>query len=192
MKPLFLFVGPSGCGKTTVTELLESRYDESAIRSYTTRQPRYDNEDGHVFISDEEFGELKNLVAYTKYNEHKYGTTEEQVDNASLYVVDIPGVETLLENYRNTERPIRVFYLDSSVKTRIRRMLDRHDSDTAIVGRLYNDEEYDWYKKLDHLVWHYKNNEQRNIELYKIDANENIENVLEQVLYYIKQNNVLE
>lgn len=185
---LFLFVGPSGCGKTTVTTLLEDRYNERAIRSYTTRKPRFENEDGHTFISEEEFNNLTDLVAYTKYNGFLYGTTVEQLDNATLYVLDIPGVETLLENYKNTARPICVFYLDSTVKTRIRRMIDRHDSDTAIVGRLYNDEEYDWYKKLDHLVWHYKNNERRDVELYKIDANENIENVLEQVLYYIRIN----
>ena len=188
MKPLYLFVGPSGCGKTTVTGLLETRHNEIAIRSYTTRKPRYKDEDGHIFISDNEFNELKNLVAYTNYNDNKYGTTEEQLDKASLYVVDIPGIETLLENYKNTKRRIRIFYFDSTVTTRIKRMLDRGDSDTAIVGRLYNDEEYGWYHKLSQVAWHYKNNEQRNVELYKIDANEDIENVLEQVLYYIRIN----
>lgn len=191
-KPLYLFVGPSGCGKTTITHLLEERYKEKSIRSYTTREPRYEGEDGHIFISDEEFRSLTDLVAYTKYNGFKYGTTASQLDEATLYVVDIPGVGTLFENYKNTKRQICVFYLDSSVRTRIKRMLERGDSDTAIVGRLYNDEEFDWYRQLERLVWHYKNNEQRNVELYKIDANENIENVLEQVLYYIKQNNVLE
>ena len=65
-------------------------------------------------------------------------------------------------------------------------MMDRGDSDTAIIGRLLNDEEYNWYHKLDQLTWHYKYNEQRNVDLYTINANEDIENVLEQVLYYIK------
>lgn len=185
--PLYLFVGPSGCGKTTVTGLLESRYGHKAIRSYTTRRPRYEGEDGHKFISSLEFDALENLVAYTVYNGFRYGVTEDQIDNATLYVIDIPGVETLLENYKNTEREVRIFYLDSTVKTRIDRMTDRHDSDSAIIKRLYYDEAFDWYRQLDKLVWDYKNNKHRNVELYKINANENIENVLEQVLYYMKK-----
>lgn len=184
--PLFLFVGPSGCGKTTITGLLESKYGYKAIRSYTTRQPRYVGEDGHTFVSNLAFGALKNLVAYTVYNGYPYGTTEDQLNNADLYVVDIPGVETLLQNYKN-ERAVCIFYFDSTVRTRIDRMVDRNDSDAAIIKRLYNDEAFDWYRKLDALVWNYKNIEHKNVELYKINANEGIENVLEQVLYYMKK-----
>ena len=64
-------------------------------------------------------------------------------------------------------------------------MLDRHDSDTAIVGRLHNDEAFDWCSKLDHIVWHYANIEYKNVELYKIDANKSKEEVLEMILYYM-------
>lgn len=184
-KPLFLFVGQSGSGKTTITEILESKYNYKSIRSYTTREKRYAEEDGHIFISDTEFNDLKNIVAYTEYNNFKYGTTKEQLDNAMLYVVDISGVETLLKNYKNEERPICIFYLNSTVTNRIERMIDRNDSDTAIIGRLHNDEMYDWYDKLNKIVWHYAKNEHRNVELYKINANGNISEVLDQILYYI-------
>ena len=185
-KPLYLFVGPSGCGKTTITGLLETRYGCKAIRSYTTRQPRYEDEDGHIFVSSLAFGALENLVAYTVYNGFRYGVTEDQVDNSDLYVIDIPGVETLLQNYKDAERKVCIFYFDSTVTTRIDRMTDRHDSDSAIIKRLYYDEAFDWYRQLDKLVWDYKNNKHRDVELHKINANEDIENVLRQVLYYIK------
>ncbi len=184
--PLFLLVGPSGSGKTTVAEELESRYNYKSVWSYTTRPKRHVGEKYHTFISDAEFDNLTNMVAYTVYNGYKYCTTKEQLDAADVYVVDIPGVETLLQNYQ-TDRPIVVFYFDSTVTTRINRMIDRHDCDTAIVGRLHNDEAFDWYSKLDHIVWHYTNIEHKNVELYKIDANKSKEEVLDMVLYYIQQ-----
>ena len=169
--PLFLFVGPSGSGKTTAVEELAKSYE---------------NETGHTFITDAQFDELENIVAYTVYNDYKYCTTKDQLDLVSTYVVDLPGVETLLQNYK-TDRPIVIFYFDSTVTTRINRMLDRHDSDTAIVGRLHNDEAFDWCSKLDHIVWHYANIEYKNVELYKINANKNKEEVLELVLYYMER-----
>ena len=184
--PLFLLVGPSGSGKTTVSETLAKNYGYPTVESYTTRPRRYDGETGHTFITEAEFDELNNIIAYTTYNGFGYCTTKDQLDLVSTYVVDLPGVETLLQNYK-TDRPIVIFYFNSTVTTRINRMLDRHDSDTAIVGRLHNDEAFDWYDKLDHIVWHYTNIEHKNVELYKIDANKSKEEVLEMVLYYMKR-----
>ena len=184
--PLFLLVGPSGSGKTTVAETLAKSYGYPTVESYTTRPRRYDGETGHMFITEAEFDELKDIVAYTEYNGFRYCTTKDQLDLVSSYVVDIPGVETLLQNYQ-TDRSIAVFYFDSTVTTRIDRMIDRHDCDTAIVGRLHNDEAFDWYDKLDHIVWHYSNIKGKDVELHKINANKSKEEVLEMVLYYMEQ-----
>lgn len=183
-KPLYLFIGRSASGKTTIADILEQKYGLVQTSSYTTRPPRYEGEIGHVFISDAEFDKLENIVAYTEYNGYRYAATAEQIDNISIYVVDIPGVETLLERYHN-DRPIMVFYFDASVRTRIERMLNRHDCDAAIVSRLYNDEAFDWEGKLAELVWKYKDNEQRNITLYNIDANRTLDAVLGQVELWI-------
>ena len=185
-KPLFLFVGPSGCGKTTVVQNLENKYGYKTVQSFTTRPRRYDDEVGHTFITDDEFDMLQDIVAYTNYNGFRYCTTKDQLDSVTSYVVDIPGVETLLKNY-NTNRTIVVFYLESTVKVRIERMIDRHDSDTAIIGRLHNDEEFDWYNKLDKIVWHYNNIKNKYVELHKINANKNEEDVIAQVLYHMKR-----
>ena len=184
--PFFLLVGPSGCGKTTVAETLAKNYGYPTVESYTTRPKRYESETGHIFLTESQFDELENIVAYTTYNGFRYCTTKDQLNLVSTYVVDLPGVETLLQNYQ-TDRPIVIFYFDSTVTTRIDRMIDRHDCDTAIVGRLHNDEAFDWYGKLDHIVWHYTNIEHRDVELYKINANKNKEEVLEMVLYYMRQ-----
>lgn len=180
-KPLLLFVGKSGSGKTTAANYLESNKDFNQLQSYTTRPKRYEDETGHTFITDEEFDKLKNIVAYTEYNGFKYGATKDQIDEVDIYVIDVPGVKTLLKKYK-TDRPIYVIYLETSVYTRISRMLDRHDSDAAIVSRLYTDEKYDWINKLKKII----NNSRKNVELFIVDANKEQEDVIDQILWYIE------
>lgn len=187
-KHLYLLVGKSASGKTTIATLLEKIYGHKQVNSYTTRRPRRPDEQGHIFIKESEFDQLGELAAYTVYNNHRYGVTYEQLKECSVYVIDIPGCESLLKNINGT-RPIRVIYFDAAVSTRIDRFIDRHTSDMEIVSRLrHDDTTEDWYRQLEKLVWHYKNIEQQDVELHKIDANENIENVLKQVLYYMNEN----
>lgn len=181
---LYLFVGKSASGKTTIADELEEKYGLKQTCSYTTRPPRYDGEIAHTFITDEEFDALENIVAYTEYNGFRYAATSNQLDEVSIYVVDIPGVRTLLEKYKS-DRKIVIIYFDASIRTRIDRMIDRHDSDMAIVSRLYNDEGSDWEKDLNSLVWHYQHNVGRDVEVNKIDANHHMENVLMQIANYI-------
>lgn len=183
-RPLYLFVGRSASGKTTVANILERVGKYNQLQSYTTRLKRSDDEVGHTFISDEEFDKLENIIGYTEYNGHRYCSTAEQVDAADVYVIDVPGVETLLERYKN-DRKIIVLYFNASVRTRIDRMIGRHDCDSAIISRLYNDEEFDWQNELNKIVWNYKNNEDKNVEMYVINADNSIDDVLVQVTNYL-------
>jgi guanylate kinase len=184
-KPLYLFVGKSASGKTTIAELLEQKYGYKQVHSYTTRPPRYKGETGHVFVTEEEFDNLGDMAAYTFYNNNHYGTTFKQLETCDIYVIDIPGIETLLQKDKIT-RPIVIIYFDATVHTRINRMLERHDSDMQIVSRLLQDEQYDWSHKLDALVCHYDRLNNKDIQIYSINANVEQQNVLEMVLYYIK------
>ena len=181
-KPLLLFVGKSSSGKTTIANILEKEHGYKQVSSYTTRSPRYENEIGHTFVSDEEFDNLGKLAAYTLYNGHKYGTTYKQIDECDIYVIDPAGVKTLLYNY-NTDREIYVIYFDSSVYTRINRMIERGDSDTKILSRLLEDEKDDWLTMLRHDTSHFKN---KQISVYVLDANKSIQDVMEQILFFIK------
>ena len=183
---LYLLVGKSASGKTTVANFLEKKHGLKQVNSYTTRPPRYEGEIGHTFVNNEQFDNLGEIVAYTEYNGFRYGTTSEQLDECSIYVVDVPGVETLLQKYQ-TDRPICILYFDATVHTRIMRMLDRHDSDMNIISRLLQDEKSDWYNQLDSLTWRYNNILNRDIELHTINANGNQTVVLELVLYYMKR-----
>lgn len=179
MKPLFLLVGKSGSGKTTIAEHLEKEQGMTSVQSYTTRPPRYENETGHIFVSDEEFDKLKNIIAYTEYNGYRYCSTQEQIDAADIYVIDPPGVKTLLDNYQAHNRHIYIIYFAVKPRLRIERMRNRRDSDTKIVERIYNDEEYDWYKMLKKMIYEYANS---NLHLYYINANQTLEKVIAKVL----------
>ena len=186
-KPLFLFVGRSASGKTTIANMIEEQYCYKQVCSYTTRPPRYEKEPGHIFVSEEEFNKLGDLAAYTFYNNYHYGTTFEQLNNCDIYVVDIPGVESLLKKLNDNNRPICIIYFDASVYNRIHRMIDRGDGDMMIISRLLQDEKDDWYRRLDSLVWKYANIIGKDVQLYSINANSDLKQVLELVLYYMKR-----
>lgn len=177
---LYLFVGPSGSGKTTMADQLELMYDYKSVQSYTTRSQRYAGETGHIFVTDEEFNELTDMVAYTDYNNFRYCATAEQLDECDVYVVDVPGVEYLLEKYNNTDRNIMIFYFDANTKTRVLRMIDRGDSDASIVARLLEDGDDDWYYQLLKLCDKYSS-KFKLLDIHKINANKNKKLVWEQV-----------
>lgn len=184
-KPLLLFIGPSGSGKTTIANAMEEKYDYKQVQSYTTRSPRYEGETGHIFITEEEFDNLRELAAYTLYNGHKYGTTIEQINNSDIYVIDVPGIKTLLDNYRDN-RMIYIIYFDTTVYTRINRMLERGDHDGKIVSRLLEDEKYDWYKKIQKVILDADYDIYRYVRICKVDANESPSDVINQILWFLE------
>lgn len=181
--PLYLFVGRSASGKTTVADLLESKHGLKQVQSYTTRPQRYEGEIGHIFVSKEEFDNLGELAAYTFYNGYEYGTTFDQLNECDIYVIDPAGVETLLERCR--DRKIVIFYFDTSVYTRINRMLDRGDSDMQIVSRLLQDEKMNWQTHLYDIVLH--SHADDDVIMRTIYADGHLDSVVSQILEHMKQ-----
>lgn len=183
-KPLYLFVGRSASGKTSVANELE-KLGYNQVQSYTTRKPRYESETGHIFVTKEEFDKLGELAAYTFYNGNEYGTTFEQLDECSIYVVDVSGVESLLRKYQNRDRKICIIYFDASVHTRINRMIDRGDCDTAIVCRLTEDEKFNWLEKLYEITSQYSRISSNDFLI--VNADMNLDDVFNTVLNYIEE-----
>lgn len=134
---LVLLVGKSGAGKTTLENRLVKNFGFRGTKSYTTRPRRCEGEDSHIFISEEEFNALENKVAYTEFNGYKYCATKEQLDNASVYVVDPDGVEALMKNY---DRNFFIVFLDVNRQLCEKRMKERGDDSNAIKTRLDSDE----------------------------------------------------
>ena len=138
---IFLIVGPSGSGKTTLVGMLEQSCGLTAIESYTTRKPRYSGEKGHIFVSDEEFDQLTDLVGYTEYNNHRYAATTMQVENNDIYVIDPAGVAYFKEHYHGSKY-VRVIGIWATEPARKKRMFLRGDPEEAIVRRLEGDRAY--------------------------------------------------
>lgn len=90
---LYCLVGPSGCGKTTIAEMLEAEGYHS-VQSYTTREPRYEGEEGHIFVSKDEFDKL-DLITKTTFSGAFYGVTRNLIEENDLFVVDPAGLRYL-------------------------------------------------------------------------------------------------
>ena len=103
---IVLIVGDFGVGKDTVADLLikESLKHNDCekfikILSYATRKPRYDGEDTHTFVSEDDFLSFDDIVASTKIGDHYYGTRRSQFNDekVNLYCVDDQGVKDIFE-----------------------------------------------------------------------------------------------
>lgn len=178
---IFLIVGESGSGKTSIVSLLEKRHSLKSIQSYTTRPKRYENEYGHIFVSENEFNLLENLVGYTLYNGYQYCATSQQVEDNDLYVIDIAGINFFKENYKGN-KIVKTIYIKSDMPTRFDRMIERGKQDG-----LPHKEACDFtLKRIINDVIEFKNIKE--IADFVVTNNEDdfLENVTDRVWKYIK------
>lgn len=137
MNNLYLIIGPSGSGKTSLTEGLSWHLGMKQVESYTTRSPRYPDEAGHMFVSDEEFDKLGEMCAYTEFDGYRYGVTKDILDNSDVYVIDPYGAMYLLDHYSG--KPLRYIWLATSPGVCYERMIHRGDSEDKVKKRIEND-----------------------------------------------------
>ena len=180
---IFLIVGCSGSGKTTITEQLEQKYGLKSIQSYTTRKPRYEGETGHIFISDEEFDKLTDMVAYTEFAGNRYCATAEQVENNDLYIIDPKGVDFFMKAYKGSKTP-KIIFISSNLTTRYERMVGRAETKgkshqeaiESSLARIANDAEefYDYIQGQAWVDYVCKNN-----------GNDKLKDVVDKIFDYI-------
>lgn len=131
---LIALVGCSGAGKSVIAKYLEDFYGLKYLRSYTTRKKRADNLDDHIYMDLTKYSRIVGKVAENYYDGNWYCATESQCDSADVYVVDIPGLKQLKENYH--KKHILALCIDTPSATRIQRMKYRGDDDDAIDRRI--------------------------------------------------------
>lgn len=141
---LFCILGRSGSGKDTLFEGLKAYFpDKKKLISKTTREPRFEGEDCHEFcteadlVADRAAGQV---VAYNKYADNHYWATKQQVDAADFYIVDVPGLIQLKNEY-DGDKIIKAIGLKVSPETSLMRMLKRGDSADKVTARLAVDDE---------------------------------------------------
>lgn len=124
MRNIYLITGMSASGKTSIANELEDTYGLKQIQSYTTRPKRYENETGHIFVSNEEFDKLTDFVGYTEYHGHRYAATAQQVEENDLYVINPDGIEYFKKNYKGS-KGYKVIFIKASAYTCMNRMQSR-------------------------------------------------------------------
>lgn len=171
MKNIYLIVGPSGSGKTTIAKELQKRYGLKQVESYTTRLPRYLGEQGHIFVTNNEFDKLDEMVAYTEYNGYRYGVTQDIIDACDIYVIDPPGVQHMREHYKGNKGIVTIG-LEVSETIRALRMMKRGDAIEDILKRIEIDSQ--WF------------DDKRYKGLYSITCNElNLDEAVNYIKTYI-------
>lgn len=138
---LILLIGKSGSGKSTITKILNDEYNLKNVDSFTTRPKRYEQEKGHIFISDKEFDKIKlsDMIAYTEYGGYKYCATKKQLDTNDIYIIDLNGLKNL--KYDEINKKVISVYITASSKICLNRMLNRGNSYEEAIKRIEFDED---------------------------------------------------
>ena len=136
-KIVFLVIGRSGSGKDTLVNYMCQKYGLKKLKSYTTRPPRQNEEDTHIFISPEDVQKYQDdIIAYTKIGEFEYFATKSQLKDINFYIIDPKGVQDLekIPNLKEEFSFIKLFiYLPE--KERKKRIALRGDSEEAFLKR---------------------------------------------------------
>ncbi|MCL2508824.1 MAG: guanylate kinase [Oscillospiraceae bacterium] len=131
---LVVLSAPSGCGKDTVLAELDGRVENLRRSvSMTTRKMRDDETDGadYFFVGESDFESKINggeMLEYTRYNGHYYGTLKKPVDEllkkgeTVVLKIEVEGAGKIRSMYPDA---VTIFLVPPSMQTLEKRLRKR-------------------------------------------------------------------
>lgn len=148
---LYIIIGKSGSGKNTLAKNLECRYGYKLAESYTDRPRRFASEEGHVFLTTNEFSAMEGLIAVRTKKDGRYGLTMSMLDQCDLVILDPEGAKEVLSTYK--ARPVHVIGVHAAFKTRLQRMQGRGDAIQNVELRsMMDDADFMFYEDICDVV----------------------------------------
>ena len=127
---IIVLLGASGSGKSTLEHELATHHGFEKIISYTTRQPRNNEENGkdYWFVDNDTFREIMSRDLFAEHDEYSqnrlYGTLKsDYVDGNKVVVLTPNGLRQLKKNCPNED--ILTVLVEASLGTRVKRYIDR-------------------------------------------------------------------
>ena len=127
---IIVLLGASGSGKSTLEHELATHHGFKKIISYTTRQPRDNEENGkdYWFVDNDTFREIMSRDLFAEHDEYSqnrlYGILKsDYVDGNKVVVLTPNGLRQLKKNCPNED--ILTVLVEASLGTRVKRYIDR-------------------------------------------------------------------
>ena len=133
---LFCVLGRTSSGKDTLVNKLCEKTGARKLISYTTRPRRDEEEDTHIFVTEEEYEKMLadgQVAVDTNINGNYYWSTIEQLHKADVYILDYIGWKKLKELNLPGIRPVSVF-INTPEEVRKERALNKRGDDKKIFA----------------------------------------------------------
>ena len=137
---MIVIVGESASGKSTLAKEFEDWLNFKRIVTYTTRQPRQNEEEGvdYHFIDDAEFERLNKegfFAETAEYNGWKYGSAKKDYATNAVTVLTPRGLRSVKRNGVECTS----IYLDVPRRDRLMKCLSRQDNIEEAYRRSLSD-----------------------------------------------------
>lgn len=165
---LYLIMGRTAAGKDRFAQILEAN-GLKGVKSYTTR-PKRNDEDNHIFVSQEEADSIQDRAAYTKIGDYEYFATKDQIENADFYIIDPKGMRELTAKMPKTA--FSIIYIIATKEDRKRHFLTRQPSvDVEEQFNKREESENDQFEEFESLVEKIHHNSNNDFKLFHFEDN---------------------